>query len=496
MGAARKPVSPHVWVPTTYFAEGFPYTVVNSVAEVFLQQMGASLGAVGLTSLLHLPWNLKLFWAPLVDTLGTQRGWQCAMQFSGALLLGALAAVSAVPLGLTIASILFVLLALASATNDIAIDGYYMAALDSREQSRFVGYRAMAYKVSSLIVRGPLLGLCGLLGWSLGFLTMALVLLFVAAVHLAVLPRQDRTGLGASEVAALLRERRPQVIRQGGRILILVLLGALLGPPLGRALGRVPVLQDVSVAGWVGFLLALGLGLGVAFLGRLKRRLRETGGPFGTAVVQLLDHEGMGAALAFVILFRTGESFLQKMKFPFLSGTLGLSVEDYAFANGTLGVLASFVGTFVGGALIARDGIRRWFWPFLLAQNLLNLLYVGLSLSASWGASGDASASLAGAFGQSPLALTTFVIGVEEFGAGLGTAVFMVYLMRLCHPDHQATHFAILTALMSLSFTFAGSFSGFLAEATGFSSYFFITFVATWPMMLLAPKALRVIPAT
>ncbi len=68
----------------------------------------------------------------------------------------------------------------------------------------------------------------------------------------------------------------------------------------------------------------------------------------------------------------------------------------------------------------------------------------------------------------------------------MGTAVFMVYIMRRCRPQYRAAHMALLTALMSLSFTFAGVLSGFLAEWMGFSRYFFFTFLVTIPGMALA----------
>jgi PAT family beta-lactamase induction signal transducer AmpG len=77
------------------------------------------------------------------------------------------------------------------------------------------------------------------------------------------------------------------------------------------------------------------------------------------------------------------------------------------------------------------------------------------------------------------------IIAIEHAGAGLGTAVFMVYLMRTCDPAHKAGHFAIVSALMSLSFTVAGVASGFLADAIGFANYFLFTFLATIPSMVL-----------
>src|SRR5690606_11309352 len=74
---------------------------------------------------------------------------------------------------------------------------------------------------------------------------------------------------------------------------------------------------------------------------------------------------------------------------------------------------------------------------------------------------------------------------LENFGEGLGTAVFMVYLMRCCAPEHKAAHMAILTALMSVSFTVAGVGSGFVADALGLWRYFALSFAATIPGMLL-----------
>ena len=60
---------------STYFAEGYPYAIVNNLAEILFKELGASLQVVGLTSLFHLPWNLKFLWGPLVDEYETKRRW-------------------------------------------------------------------------------------------------------------------------------------------------------------------------------------------------------------------------------------------------------------------------------------------------------------------------------------------------------------------------------------------------------------------------------------
>ena len=160
-----------------------------------------------------------------------------------------------------------------------------------------------------------------------------------------------------------------------------------------------------------------------------------------------------------------------KMKWPFLSDAMGMSLPAYGWANGTFGFAASFAGTLIAGRLIGRDGLRPWVWPFVLAQNVLNLLFAAVAMA-------DAPVSIG---------WLTALLCVEQFGSGLGTAVFMVYLMRCVRPDHKAAHMAILTALMSVGFTLAGVMSGALASAMGFGSYFVLTFVATIPVMVLIP---------
>jgi len=458
---ARARISPHLWVPSTYFAEGYPYAIVNNLAEILFQQAGAGLGLIGLTALLHTPWNLKFLWAPWVDSVESKRRWMIAAQLLGAALLFALSGMPIESGTLPWLAALFLALALASATNDIAIDAYYMEALGDAEQAKFVGYRATAYKLATLLVKGPLLGLLGALGFAWGFAAMGLLLLFTALVHLWLLPE---TSVVETRLLTYLQRRLSG--RRG--LLTVALAAALLGLV---ALAREPAVRLLTSLGagrlplpfWVA--IALVLILAGAWLYGSKARKPAGSRP---AFLALMATPRMGVGLAFVISFRMGESFLQKMKWPFLHQELGISVGQYALINGTLGALASFAGTFIGGLLIARSGLRPWFWLFIAAQNVPNLAYAGLAAS-----------------GRADPFIVASVVCVEELGSGFGTAVLMVYLMRLCSREHRATHFAVLTALMSLSFTLAGATSGFIAEALGYGRYFGFTFVATLPMTVL-----------
>lgn len=469
------------WVSTTYFAEGYPYTIVNNLAEILFKELGASLGAVGLTALFHLPWNLKFLWGPFVDHYETKRRWLLGVEVLLTLVLVVLAFVvgtASVSVGasLTLLAGLFILLAFLSATHDIAIDGFYLEGLDEVGQSRFVGYRAMAFRVATMLLSGPGLVLVGWIGWTVGFLAMAVVMGALTATHWWLLPKVERRRRSWRElVSSMLRFR----VLMAGALLAGAIVAerrfGMLAAGWTHAVAAVPVLGTMGTGG----LVAVGLGLALVVL-LVWRRLasRRASGPdshrrsaYAEAFVDFLDQPKVGLVLAFVMLFRTGESFLMKMKWPFFDDVLHLPLEHYGFANGTVGLIASFSATMVGGWLIAKHGLRRWIWPFVIGQNALNLLYVGLA---------------SGTFGAEPgLPAVTVVITLERLGEGLGTAVFMVYLMRCCDPRHKAAHMAILTALMSIGFTVAGAVSGFLAEAVGFSQYFLFSFFATFPGMAL-----------
>ena len=459
------------WVSTTYFGEGFPYSVVNNLAEVLFTQLDAGLGLIGLTSLFHLPWNLKFLWAPFVDQYETKRRWLLGIEVAlvAGLALVALA-VGSGELGLVAAA--FAVVAVLSATHDITIDGYYLEALDDRGQQAFVGFRAMAYKLASLLVRGPLLVLVAAVGWAGGMWAATAVMGLLLTVHVLLLPAPERRLRRIGELGMALL--RPKALAALAVLSVLGLVEWQLAP-LGRVwswldgVGVAPALRKVPTSGWIVGGLLVALALLALFRSRLRRRMAHS--HYAAAFASFMEQPRVGAVLAFIILFRTGESFLQKMKSPFFLKELGLGVDAYGLLNGTFGVIASITGTIVGGWLIARHGLKRWVWPFVLAQNVLHLLYVALALSAG---SGPPSAGAIGA-----------VVVVEHFGEGLGTAVLMSYLIRCCHPRHRAAHMAILTALMSVSFTVAGVASGFLAAALGYATYFGFTFLVTVPGMLL-----------
>lgn len=152
------------WVILLYFAEGFPYGVYLEVWSVYFRSHGVSLKAIGLISLLGLPWTLKFLWAPLVDRFGDRRHW-----IAGCLVvMGALLSIhplfDAAHPGPALWSVLF-LFTLASATQDIAIDGHTIAFVPKDEVGAANGIRVSAYRVAMIASGGGIVFGASRLGW-------------------------------------------------------------------------------------------------------------------------------------------------------------------------------------------------------------------------------------------------------------------------------------------------------------------------------------------
>jgi len=158
----KKKSSPWAWIPTLYFAQGIPYVVAMTVAVIMYKRLGISNTDIALyTSWLYLPWVIKPFWSPFVDMIKTKRWWIVSMQ----LLIGAgLAGVAfLIPMPFFFQATLAVLwlVAFSSATHDIAADGFYMLALDSSQQSFFVGIRSTFYRLAMITGQGILIIIAG-----------------------------------------------------------------------------------------------------------------------------------------------------------------------------------------------------------------------------------------------------------------------------------------------------------------------------------------------
>ncbi|MDD5335201.1 MAG: MFS transporter [Rhodoferax sp.] len=132
---------------------------------------------------------------------------------------------------------------------------------------------------------------------------------------------------------------------------------------------------------------------------------------------EFLAKKNIGRVLAFLLLYRFGESQLVKLAPPFLldskaSGGLALSTAQVGIVYGSIGMVALTVGGLLGSYLIARDGLKRWLWPMALAINVPHLVYVYLALAL-----------------PGNLYLIGAAVAFEQLGYGFGFTAYVLFMI-------------------------------------------------------------------
>ena len=192
------------WVPSLYFCQAIPYVAVVALSVPMYKKLGVSNADLAFyTSWLYLPWVIKPLWSPLVDRFRTKRAWIWSLQFFVGAGLAAVALTVPGPDFFRWTLAVFWLLAFASATHDIAADGFYLLALPPHQQAAFVGVRSTFYRLANIAGQGGLVYLAGRLEESMGdvrvawawvFVPPAVVFVLAALYHLVVLPRPADDG--------------------------------------------------------------------------------------------------------------------------------------------------------------------------------------------------------------------------------------------------------------------------------------------------------------
>lgn len=399
---------PWYWIPFLNFASGFPYAIIISVSVIMYKNLGIANEDIGVyTSLLYLPWVIKPLWSPFIDLYATKRKWFLAMQL--------VIAIAFLVVGLTIpmnhffmlSLALFWVAAFASASNDVASDGFYMLALAKEQQSFFLGIRSTFYRLSMLTANGLIVILGGFLeqkfgdkskAWSYTMIVVALIMAFLTIYNFFMTPKVEENNETKTEA-------------------------------------------KVS---------------------------------FGEVFATFFQKKQIGIILAFILLFRLGESQLLKMLTPFLidektKGGLGLTTEDVGIIYGTFGVAALVVGGILGGIAISKGGLRKWMLPMFLTMHLPILGFVLLAH-----------------FHPTSIYYVYATVIAEQFGYGFGFAAFMMYLIYVADGESKTAHYSIATGFMALGMMLPGMASGFIQEYLGYGNFFIWVFLATIPGLILS----------
>lgn len=173
---------------STYFAQGLPYTLIATISSVLFRDMGMGLSGIGLLSLLSFPWVIKFFWSPFVDTVKTKRWWLLIMEFLLLIVFGGVVISLSWPTLFVPIIILFGFGAIVSATHDIAVDGFYMTALDEAEQKKYIGFRVLAYRLAMMFGTGVIVSIGTMYSWRCGYGVALLIFLLLYLLHKKMLP--------------------------------------------------------------------------------------------------------------------------------------------------------------------------------------------------------------------------------------------------------------------------------------------------------------------
>lgn len=406
-----------LWVPTLYFAEALPYMAVMTLSVIMYTNLGLSNSELALcTSWLYLPWVIKPIWSPIVDALKTKRWWILTMQI---LIGGALAGVA-----LTLDTdwwlrgslAAFWLMAFSSATHDIAADGFYILGLTERQQALYVGVRSTFYRIGSIFCQGVIVILAGWLQDSFTIpVAWSITLLLMAAI-----------------------------------MILLVLWHSRILPKVEDDSKDIP-----SPKGGVG-------------------------GGFMTTLRVFFSKPGIFFALLFMLFFRFPEAQLAKMAQPFMLRTVGeggleLSTATVGFAYGTIGVCGLLAGGLIGGWLVSKHGLRRWWWPMILAISLPDLVYVYLAYVQ-----------------PTNMFIINSCVALEQLGYGFGFTAYSLFLVYFAKGEKSTSVFSICTAFQALGMMIPGMFCGYLADLWGFPLFF--CFVCLCCLVTFIVSALVKIP--
>lgn len=319
MSAGVKELKTLAWLGPLYFTEGLPNAIVGSLSVGYYKSMGMDNATVAaLTSSLYLPWVLKGIWGPVVDSYSTKRSWIffcCGVFFA---CLAALSLAQFAASWVIVTAALFWVFGFASATFDIAADGFYMLALPPRSQSFFIGFRNAFYRIAVLFGQGAMMVLAGFAermfgsierGWAVSFgICAATVGLCIPAIKFFMPAAECDT-------------------------------------PANNANGR-------------------------GTLSNIADAFRE-----------FFTKKDILCILAFVLLYRFAEAQLVRVVQPFMldavsDGGLGMTKEQMGLIYGTIAPVALLLGGFLGGVIISKYGLARCIMPYAAAINIPNVIYV------------------------------------------------------------------------------------------------------------------------
>lgn len=449
------PINPPPWIgalaiylkprPVTLlflgFSSGLPLLLVFSSLSFWLREAGIARSSIGFISWVALAYAFKWTWAPLVDRLtlpilgrylGRRRSWMLLAQMGVAVGLAAMAGNDPAE-NLRFSVLMAIVVAVCSATQDIAVDAYRIESGDERMQAAMAATYMVGYRLAMITSTAGVLAIAALIDvdeatyehgpWMLAYLVMA-ALMIPGMLTTLLSPEPPETPRGELEAQITQVES------------------------WSREHGRKPDYLT-RFAGWLYVALICPF---ADFISRYRWQ----------AVL----------ILALIASYRVADIVMGVIANVFYVD-IGFTKAEIAAVTKVFGVIMTLVGALAGGVLVNRFGVMKILFSGALMAAATNLLFALMALNG-------------------PIVeLLVVVVSLDNFSAGIATAAFVAYLSALTNIQYSATQYALFSSIMLLLPKFLGGFSGVTVDAIGYPAFFTGTALLGVPVLVLIILAAR-----
>lgn len=170
--------------------------------------------------------------------------------------------------------------------------------------------------------------------------------------------------------------------------------------------------------------------------------------------------------LLFIFFYRMSDAYIAPMAYPFFDD-IGFTKIQIAYIIKIYGVIATIIGSFIGGVVVTRLGLARSLLFCGILHGSSNLLYL-------WQV-----------YAGNDTNVLTITIFVENISGGMGTSAFVAYLSSLCNRKYTATQYALLSSFMGMARDIFAATSGMVAKAVSWFGFFSITAAMSIPGILI-----------
>lgn len=500
-------------------SSGLPFALLVGTLNAWLGEVGVPLATIGVLSWIGLAYSFKFLWSPVVDRVhlpalerfGRRRSWILLCQVMIVVAFGLLVITD--PTAAIGRFAVFAFLgAIASATQDIAIDGWRIDQADTDTPIELLSaLNQFGYRTASIIGGAVALVMATSLSWPIVYLVMAalmLTLVLLVTLRAPDTPRPERERLyGAlAEPGALLPRYRVLALAIVGiswswaiatilRFMAAMLAGA---PPATPGAPAAPSVGDFTKAygPWIivaTVLVPLAVSALINWMSRRTRYVLQvpdaTHTPARTAanhlysalvapLAELSGRLGWGvlSLIGFILTYAICYNIWASFAYPFYLQEMKYTKDEVAFASKIFGILMTMAGIGLGGYCFARLGR----FPTILLGAVLpplgNFLYADLAEGApvldrfSHFLRLDV---LAGWFhSDERMVRLLLAISYENVVTGLALTAFVAYVSSIVSKQYGAIQYALLGSLVSLVGTLGRGWTGEAFDLYGYPAVF------------------------